>query len=251
MPPHPPQVVLLSARETLRGLGPAVRAEGLRLRRIEAIRSHPAPLGGGRRGAAGRARYDTIIVTSRHAARRALLTWALAGKEGPMPEVWAAGPGTAAALRRLGVRRVRQGTGLGSDGIVRRLGARRRRVVHLRSDLAGHALARTLRAAGHQVREVVAYRVEPTPGEIRRRVAELRRAAALVLTSPSAVDSLRRAVGPKAVREIGRRTPAVVLGERTARAVAAAGFRTVAITPTPAPQRFARLLVRTVHDAAS
>jgi uroporphyrinogen-III synthase len=243
--------VLLSARETLRGLGPALSSRGLSLRRIEAIRVEPAPASPSALRAARASRVDTVLVTSRHAVGPTLRAWARARDRAGRPELWAAGPGTAQRLRRLGLGPVRRGAGLGGSGVVRALGPRPRTIVHVRSDVAGGVLAQELRARGHRVREVVAYRVRANPAEVRRREALLRRACALVLTSPSTVASLRRAVGKEVVRELGRTVPAVVLGKRTARAAAAAGFRTVSVAPETSPQRFARLVVRTVDHAAA
>lgn len=244
-----PTVVLLSGSGTLRGLGVAARSRGLRLRRIEALRAEACLPSRASRPFPPDTPIDAIIVTSRRAVQPGLLRWTRGDGDTGTPQVWAAGPGTAASLRRLGVHRVQRGEGLGSDGIVARLGPGARTVVHVRSDAAGDVLARALRARGHRVAEVVAYRVRPVVSEVRHRMPEVRRASALVLTSPSALDSLRRAAGTAAVRELGRTKPVVVLGERTAQAARAAGFSRVSVAGTTAPKRFAHLLVRAVSHA--
>lgn len=244
-------VVLLSASDTLRPVGPAARALGLRWARIEAIRVEPRPRD---RLAAELARLgptDAVVVTSRHAATPTLVRWTRARPAAPPRVFWAAGPGTAERLRRLGVRHVRRGFGVGAEGILRRLGRGGSSVLYVRSDAAGELLGRALRANGHRVTEVVGYRVRPRRAELRRRRATILGAGALVLTSPTALKALRGALGVRTVRALGRATPAVVLGARTARAGRAAGFRRVVVAPTTDPQRFARLLVRTVSDGAA
>ncbi len=237
-------VVLLSAPDTLRRLDREARRRGLDLRRVAALRFRPsrgAPPTLARRR---RAAVDTAIVTSRHAAGRLLSAWCRPLPGGRPVELWAAGPGSAERLRRLGYRRVRRGDGLGGEGIVRALGPRPRRIVHLRSDLAGSRLARALRARGHRVTEVVAYRVEADTARLRRERPLLRRAAAWVVTSPSVISAVRQVLGDS-LRDV----PVIVLGERTATAAARAGFRRVQAVGPLSPQRFARRLVRAVDDA--
>jgi uroporphyrinogen-III synthase len=242
-------VVLLASRGALSGLGPAARSHRLRVRRVEAIRLEPSTTVPPRRADRPPPSFDTVIVTSRHAVGATLRAWVGPPSRAASVEAWAGGPGTAERLRRFGFRRVRQGVGLGASGIARRLGGRRRRIVHVRSDLAGSALARALRARGHAVTEVVAYRVRPNVGELRRRAPELRRASVVLFTSPSTVASLRAALGASRTRALGSDLPAVVLGERTALAAAAAGFRRVSVARTTLPQRLARQLARAAHDA--
>lgn len=241
-----PRVVLLGSRDTLAGLGTAVRSKGLRFSRVVAIRQEGTSTPAVPERGSGRRPVDTLLVTSRHAVGPALRNW-IRGQPRP-PEVWAAGPGTAARLRAIGIGRVRRGVRLGAVGIVGAWGSRPRSVVHFRSDLAGERLARTLRAQGHDVREVVAYRVRSQVSEVRRHAEVVRNAGALVLTSPSVVETVRNALGPRSLRGIGGRIPAIVLGARTARAARSAGFRRVTVASDTAPQRFARVLVRVVND---
>lgn len=248
-PSSPPEVTVLGAKGTLAGVGPIARSLGLRLERIEAIRVVPCPPRELARRLAPVGNVDAVFVPSRHAVSRTLARWARARACGPRPAVWAAGPGTAAALRRLGVPHVREGKGLGARAMVSRLAGRRHAVLYLRSDAAGDGLSTALRARGHRVTEVVGYRVRAARTRIRRGRAVIRGASALVFTSPSSVAALREALGRATVRHLGRATLAVVLGERSARAARGAGFRSVVVARTTDPQRFARLLVRTVADA--
>jgi uroporphyrinogen-III synthase len=246
-----PLVVVLSAPETLTGVEAAVSRHRLQVRRVSALRLRPHPNTVPSAERVRRARIDTVIVTSAHGAGPALAAWCRSpGRRAP-PEVWTAGPESTARLRRAGYRRVRRTGELGADKIVRRLGRSPRRIVRLRSNLAGLALTRALRAGGHRVTDVVTYRVEPAVGELRRARPLFRRAAALVASSPSVVSALRKALGDAAVRRLGATTPVVVLGERSAAAATRAGFRRVRVASSTSPQRFARLLVRTVNDAAA
>lgn len=245
-----PLVVVLSAAETFVGLAPAARAVGLAVLRVEAIRPfrcRPRWVSG---RAGDRAPIDTLLITSPHAVGRGLLTWSRRLGGGRTPEAWASGPETAARLRRAGFRAVRRGPGLGVEGLIGAIGPGTRSLVYLRSDLAGAGTARALRALGHRVLEVVGYRVIPRPATVRRHARAIRRASVIVLASPSAVLALRRALGVRPLRRLGRTVPAVVLGELTARAATAAGFRFVRASPSVAPQRFASFLVRVVADAA-
>ncbi len=246
-----PEVVLLAANGTLSGLGPAIASSGLRLRRIAALRvvaTSPRWLSGSEAFART---ADTIVVTSRQAVDRRLVRWAHRPPGAPRPEIWAAGPGTAEALRRWGLQRVHQPTALGAEGVLHALGRRRpRAVLHVTSDLAGTELARRLRGQGHRVAQVVSYRVRPRLTAIREQREGIAAASALVVSSPSVVDGLRRALGPAATRRIGRTMPVFVLGERTARAARSAGLRRVSVAASTSPQRFARELVRAIRDAA-
>ncbi len=240
-------VYVLASQGSLRGLGAASARLGLTVRRIAAIRA--VPRDPPRRGRPRRP-VDAVVVTSRHAIGEELRRWTKRSRPGATPEIWAAGPGSAGRLRRLGYRRVRQGRRLGADAIADALGPRVRRVAYLRSDLAGERLARALRARGISVLEVVTYRVVPAPAAVARHARGLGSSAAVLLGSPSSVRALTKGLGPTTVRRWGRSWPAIVLGARTASAARAAGFRIVRVAATTDPQRLARELVRTVDDAA-
>jgi uroporphyrinogen-III synthase len=242
--PARPEVVLLSSGDTLRGLEGACRALGLRLQRVDAIRIRSLPS----RGARLPGGADVLVVTSRHAVGPLLRAWLRRRREGRL-EVWAAGAGTAERLTAEGVRTVRKGSELGAGAIVRGLGRAPRRVVHFRSDRAGDLLARALRRHGHTVLDRIAYRVEPASREVRRRWSTIEKAAALVVTSPSALEAWTRGGPAPGRRRLARSIPVVVLGARTARAARGAGFRRVVVSGTTDPQRFARLLVRAVAHA--
>ncbi len=244
-------VYVLSAPETLGSLGRVVRRHGLRLRRIELLRAAPAPSGAGARRTLAGVRRASAIVTSKHAVGPQFRAWlSMARREG-RPEVWVAGPETARSLRGLPVRVRRAGRGLGEGSLTPALeGLSPRPFVYFRSDRAGPVLALRLRARGHRVTSLVAYRVHAVPEAVRPWARELPAAGALVVTSPSALTALAKGLGRSALRTLGGAVPAVTLGPRTAAVVRRAGFRRVVVCPSTNPQRLARCLVRAVRDAA-
>lgn len=246
-----PSVVLLSSGDTLRPVGSAAKALGLRWSRVEAIRIAPEPEGRVAARLRRLRRVEGVVVTSRHAALPALVRWANGQPKGGRPVFWAVGPGTADHLRACGAHEVREGRTLGADGLLRRLGPRPRRLLYVRSDVAGDRVARALRARRHRVSEVLGYRVLARPREIRQRRGVIEAAQALVVASPSSLAALRYALGARRVRALGRTIPAIVLGELSARAARDAGFCRVVVAPTSDPQRFARALVGTLTDVGA
>jgi len=248
---RPPSVVLYSAPGTLAGVDSPLRRAGVRLVRLVAVVFRPVPP---RLWLARLERIHqpcTVLVTSRTGVEAGVRPWARArGRTLPPLEGWAVGPGTAEALRRAGVRRVHRARSTGATGLAEALGrSTPRTVVHFRSDLAGPALARFLRGRGHRVVEVVVYRTEA----VRRLTDRARRALVLadllVVTSPSALSSLRRRLGARGFARISRATRLVVLGERSRKAAAALGFRRVSVAPSTTAQRFTRHLLRELRDA--
>ncbi len=241
-----PIVYLFASRGSLVGLGTAAAAAGLRLRRVEAIRAVARRT----RIVSGRGLalddFDTLVVTSRRAADARLRRWL--PREKRAWTVWAAGPGTAAALRRLGVTRVRQGLGLGGPAIARAIGPAHRTILYVRSAEAGPMLARALRLRGHRVQERVTYALRTDRPRLRRQAARLSEAAAAIFTSPSALSATRAAEGPARFRLLARRLRAFVLGNRTRAAARRAGFRRVVVVGSADPQRLVRQLVRALGD---
>ncbi len=244
--PRGPIVYVFASREALAGLRPAAAAAGLRLRRVEAIRAVACRtrIVSGR--ALGLSDFDTLVVTSRRAADRRLRRWLPRGER--TWTAWAAGPGTAAALRRLGLSTVRQGLVLGGPGIARAIGPARRTILYVRSAEAGPTLARALRLRGHRVQERVTYALRTDRPRLRRQTARLAEGAAAIFTSPSTLSATRAAVGPARLRLLARRLPAFVLGNRTGAAARRAGFRRVVAVGSTDPQRLVRQLVRALGD---
>lgn len=246
-----PEVVVLGSQDSLRGLAHAAARRGLRVRLIDALRTVPVAAWETRGRTLAPGDLDTVLVTSRHAVVPALVRWLRARRsDSPRLEAWAAGPETARELRRSGFPNVRRGQGLGVRGILARLGSRPRRILYVRSDLAGSATARELRAGGHRVVERIVYRTRPFPSGVRHEVRALRRAAVVIATSPSALRALRLGLGRADLRAFTSRIPLVVLGPRSARAARALGFRNVSTCPETTPQGLAVHLVRTLRHAA-
>jgi uroporphyrinogen-III synthase len=108
------------------------------------------------------------------------------------------------------------------------------RVLVVRGDLADVELALALRARGAEVDDVVAYRTREAPEESRE---PLRRAFAngpidaVTFTSGSTVRGLV-ALGRSESIEV-RTIPCVCIGPETADEARTAGFRILAVSPTP------------------
>jgi hydroxymethylbilane synthase len=107
------------------------------------------------------------------------------------------------------------------------------RVLVVRGDLADEELASALRARGAEVDDVVAYRTREAPETSRGllRAAADRPIAAAVFTSGSTVRGLI-SLGQTDSVDV-RAFPAVCIGSATAEAARAAGFRILAVSPTP------------------
>ncbi|MGA8302670.1 MAG: uroporphyrinogen-III synthase [Thermoplasmata archaeon] len=248
----PSTVALLSAPGTLEAIDPLLRDAGVRLVRLaslvprpvdpivwlERLRRTPTP--------------DTVVVTSRTAVSAGVGPWRRAA--GPLPEsleFWAVGPGTAEALRRAGVRRVRRPRALGAMAIVNSLGrSPLRSIVYFRSDAAGPRVARALRDRGHRVIDLVVYRLKVPPRLTVRERRELSTAKLLVVTSPSGLSSLRRRLDRRTFARLSRTIPLVVLGERSRRAARGHGFRHCSLAPSTTAQRFTRHLLRELRNAS-
>ncbi len=246
----PPVVALLASADAFRGLDSRLRAAGIRVVRLNVLRVAPRPPARWQPGMPAPARIDTLIVTARPAVTQAAVLWSRASVGRPASvECWASGPGTAAGLRARGVRPVRRGAEVGGESIVRGLGPRPRRIVYLRSNLAGPGLARLLRARGHSVTERVVYTVQVDPRPVRAHRRILLRAGLVIAASPSALAALQRGLTPTQLALARRQLRTVVLGARTAKAARSAGLRRVRVAPSVAPQRFARFLVQELRHA--
>jgi uroporphyrinogen-III synthase len=245
-----PNVVLLSSEATLKGIDRRLSAAGVRLVRLVALIPrgvNPAPWQG---KLALLPPPDTVIVTSQAAVEAAVIPWRRTRRDGDEDvEFWAAGPGTAESLRAAGVRRVRRPTAIGAAGIRSAFHRRSpRTIVYFRSDTAGPALARELRASGHRVADIVAYRLEPGPKFDSRSRHELARATCLIATSPSSLSALRRNLDRRSFLRLRHSVRLVVLGERSRRAARGHGFRGVSVAPSTTAQRFTRFLLRELRD---
>ncbi len=250
-PSTPPTVVLLSAPGTLGGIGSPLRRSGIRLVRLTSVDPRPIDPGDWLGRIERAPTPDTVVVTSRNAVRAGVRPWRRSsGGFRPSVEFWAAGPGTAEALRRAGIRAVRRPPGAGAGAIAKALSrGARRTIVYFRSDVAGPVLARTLRRAGHRVVDVVVYGVaDPLPFSPRDR-RQIASADVLVVTSPSGLSALRRRLDRREFVRLSRSARLVVLGERSRRAAAGHGFRHTSVAPSTTAQRFTHHLLRELRDA--
>jgi uroporphyrinogen-III synthase len=201
-----------------------LRSRGATVIHWPAYRIVAAPRGRLKAALAIIADYDWIAFTSSHAVR------AVAECRPSLPastRIAVVGEGTAAAVRAQGWRvhlrpRVANGRALGRALI--RHGVRGRRVLFPRSERAASDLADALEAAGAHVDSIVAYRLArprraKSPSRVRSRID------AVTFTSPSTIEALEAQLGVESVRSLLARTPAIVIGATTARALARRGIR--------------------------
>jgi uroporphyrinogen-III synthase len=250
-PASAPSVVLLSAPGTLEDIDPLLRKERIRLVRITSLVPRPVAPENWLPRLQPSLPPDTVIVTSRTAVKTGVIPWLRTLQEGfKAPEFWASGPGTARALRLIGVRRVRLPRVVGASGMDSAIGSKpRRSILYFRSDRAGPLLAQELRKLGHQVYDVVVYRLEGAPELGRQGRRDLLRADLVVASSPSSLSALRRGLDPSAFDKLRRDTRLVVLGERSRRAALGHGFHRVFVAPSATAQRFTRYLLRELRNA--
>lgn len=248
----PPDVLLLSSRATLPGLGSRLARRGIRLRRVEAVVPSATPRAPVARRLERFGPYDTVVLTSKAAVAPFVLPFVKRGAGlGASIEFWAAGSETARALRRAGVRHVRLARGEGAGPLRRALRGRRRRIVLPRSDRAGPALARALAASGHVVLELVVYRVLSGANVGAQARRSMGRAKVVVATSPSALSHFRRMIDPPTFRLLARSARWVVLGPRTAAAARGHGLRSVRVAPSASVQRFTPYLLGVLAHATN
>ncbi|MGI0053692.1 MAG: uroporphyrinogen-III synthase, partial [Thermoplasmata archaeon] len=114
MPPRPrPTVVLLAQSGTLAGVDRPLRRAGVRLVRLDVAAPRAVRPAAWRARAARIPSPDTVVVTSRRGVEAGVRPWRrLPGPPSPALQFWAAGPGTAEALRRAGIRGVRRPLGV-------------------------------------------------------------------------------------------------------------------------------------------
>lgn len=174
-------------------------------------------------------RYDRVIVTSANGARACLARARALGID--LSRVrrvrWAAvGPATAAVLHEAGVPVTAVPSRYLTEAIVREIGdVAGARVLLPRTDAAGPALARSLRARGAEVDEVTAYRTVLAPPRSRARLRRLmaaRHVDTVIFTSASTVRGLMRLLGEETVAL--REMTIACIGPVTAAAVVEEGF---------------------------
>ena len=206
-------VVVTRATEQAGELAGLLRAAGAQVVELPLITTVDPPDGDAALGAALTRPFDWVIVTSPNGARRVAATLA---RLGAPPEVAfrlaAIGRGTEAALgRRADLVPTRQV----AEGLLAEFRAAPGRILLVQGDQARPVLAEGLRAAGHQVEQVVAYLTVPTRPAAAR-LAEVAAADAVTFASGSAVRSFVAAAGrdalPRVVVSIGPITTQVAGG---------------------------------------
>ncbi len=172
------------------------------------------------------ARYDWITFTSANAVHMAA---ACGTPPRGRTRVAAVGEATAAALREHGWPVHLKPRTASALSLARQLTKRRVtgcRVLFPHSERAAADLAEALSAAGARVDSIVAYRLLPIA---RAGIARAARTAhpfdVLMFTSPSTIDGLEARIGRLRTRALLAQTPAVVMGDTTARALRQRGVR--------------------------
>jgi uroporphyrinogen-III synthase len=165
---------------------------------------------------------DWIVFTSANAVR------AVAACEVALPSrscIAVVGEATARAVRAQGWPvhlRPRTANGVALARALIRRGIHGRRVLLPQSERASPELADALAGAGAHIAAVTAYRLVPVRRAQDSNAAKL---DAVTFTSPSTIDGLESRLGVGRTRALLGRTPAIVIGSTTARALAKRGVR--------------------------
>jgi uroporphyrinogen-III synthase len=175
------------------------------------------------------ARFDAVVFASANAVeaffRRS--STILQNKPAAPRHVAVVGPATAAALKARGWRATTVAEVRRAEGLAAALRLPKgSRVLIPRAERGREALPRLLKAAGHRVTVVSAYRT--TPDHAGRRVLRAALAGgadAVCFASGSAVESAAVALGPARLRRVFRRCAAVAIGPVTAEALRARGVK--------------------------
>jgi uroporphyrinogen-III synthase len=179
--------------------------------------------------------YRWVVITSANGARAILKAAERILTELGAPSWAAIGPATRRVLEQKGVEVALQPSQ--SSGIAMAVElpvVAGDRILVVRGDLADEDLALALRARGAEVDDVIAYRTREAPESSRallRRVTADGPVGAVVFTSGSTVRGLL-SLGTAESIDV-RSLPAVCIGPATADEARTAGFRILAVAPTP------------------
>lgn len=212
-------VVVAGSARTVGRLGAGLRRAGAAVVESVVLRSEPGDPDqlAGVRTSIGDGEFRWIVVTS---------SAAVAALDGAVPppgtDVVAVGDATAEALRDAGIPVAWVPRDQSAAGVLAEWEASAGPVLLPQSDLADPLLADGLRARGHEVTVVEAYRTVTLDPPAAAADALADPATVLVVTSPSAVSALRACVVAG---------PVVAIGERTGRAAGMLGSVTVADRP--------------------
>ena len=245
------RVALVGARGSLVDLGRRLARKGWQPVRIGSIRTEPVRVRSRPRWWDRQPPADLWIVTSRAVVTTFLRHHpAWIGRLRQVPRVAAVGPETALALQRVGIRHVGIVARGGSDDLLARLGPIAGvRVLYLRSDRAGRALAQRLRAGGARVIDRVVYRTRPGPRLPRGRRERIGSIPVWVVSSPSALSGLRHMLGRATFDRYRGEVHGFAFGERTARSLRTSGLRRVRTPNESTEEGFTRLLEKALGDA--
>jgi hydroxymethylbilane synthase len=230
------RVLVTRAVEQAEDLVSALQHAGLSPVPVPAITVETDPPGGDLDAAAALLQtYRWVVVTSANGARAILTAAERVRTELAAPDWAAIATATSQVLEREGIEvRFRPSQGTSVALAVELPVAPGDRVLIVRGDLAGGHLAATLRSRGAEVDDVIAYRTHEAP-EVSRGLLRAAAAdgpiAAAVFTSGSTVRGLVL-LGTAESIDV-RALPAVCIGPGTAAEARTAGFRVVAVSPTP------------------
>ena len=237
-----PRVIVTRAAGQADELVAALRAVGLDPWAVPAIAVELDLMRGDLDAAVGRlATYDWVTVTSTNGARA--LIDAAEGHAGSVEasRFAAIGSATGRALAgagfRIGFQPSRSTAAAMADELPVTTGDR---VLVVRGNLADEDLAGALRERGADVDDIVAYRTSEAPErsrELLRDAAAQGPIAAVVFTSASTVRGLV-SLGHQTSIDVGAFLAACI-GPSTADAARAAGFRILAVSPSPDPRALA------------
>jgi uroporphyrinogen-III synthase len=214
----------------------ALRLAGLDPVAVPSIAIEFEPPRGGLDAAAGLLHtYRWVVITSANGARAMLKAAERILTELGAPWWAAIGPTTSGILEHEGIEVQFQPTGRSGVAMAAELPVvTGDRVLVVRGDLAGEELASTLRARGAEVDDVIAYRTREAPESSRlllRRATADGPIEAVLFTSGSTVRGLVALGRNEAIDVVS--IPSVCIGPETADEARAAGFRMLAVSPSP------------------
>ncbi|MEO8570949.1 MAG: hydroxymethylbilane synthase [Chloroflexota bacterium] len=179
--------------------------------------------------------YVWVVITSANGARAILKAAERISTELGAPSWAAIGPATRSVLEHEGIEVHFQPRPSNAMALAAQIPVHPGdRVLVVRGDLADVELALALRARRAEVDDVVAYRTREAPEESRallRRALSVGPIDAVTFTSGSTVRGLVALGGRESIDV--RTIPCVCIGPETADEARAAGFRTLAVSPTP------------------
>jgi hydroxymethylbilane synthase len=230
------RVLVTRAADQAAELVSALRDAGLHPVPVPAIAIEFEPSRGDLDAAAGRLHtYRWVVITSANGARSILEAAERALTDLGAPSWAAIGPVTRRVLESEGIEIALQPSQGSAIAMAFELPVDAGdRILVVRGDLADEELALALRARGAEVDDVIAYRTREAPETSR---ALLRSAtadgpiAAVAFTSGSTVRGLMSLANAEGIDV--RAFPAVCIGPETAGEARTAGFRILAVAPTP------------------